>query len=242
MIVQYYADSLGLPRPGFVDLNQRYVYLFEKWLREKKNQEVFLVDRAKGAATISVLYDIFNQDEEYIKSKKDILIIHEGICDCAPRPVSPFARKIISSLPSFIRIRIVSLIHENRAFLLRNGFVYHHTKKDDYKKILEDWLLKAVDLFEVTYIFNIAPTNSSMEAHSPGFSAGINHYNEIIKNVVDGISNSKIQLIDINKIICESDHIFDDLIIKQDGHHLTHLAHTLYFEQLVKFESKRLGV
>src|SRR2546423_8344241 len=183
MIVAYYADSLGLPRPGTVKLEERYIYLFEKWLREYYGGDIFILNRARRAFTVDKLFEVYREDQEYITDMKDILIIHEGVCDCAPRPVPLYLRNFIASLPEFMKVKIIGFLHKNRAALLKKGFVHYLVDERKYENIFRQWLKNAVTQFERIYIFNIAPTNEGIELHSPGFQKSINAYNAIIEKV-----------------------------------------------------------
>ncbi len=238
MIVQYYADSLGQSRPGVVKLSERYIYLFFKWLEENYREEIFVVDRSHGGATLRELYDYYIKDVVYISEEKEILLIHAGICDCAPRPLPLYLRNFVSSLPSFLRDRIVFFLHKYRSTLLRNGFVFYRTTKIMFEKTLTEWIKHGIDHFKITYVINIAPTNQQTENQSPGLSKGINTYNQVIKNVIDEFPESKVKLIDINFLL-RNEPDLDQLILKDDGHHITSFAHRLYFQELKMHESKR---
>lgn len=242
MIIQYYADSLGLSRPGVVKLNERYIHLFECWLREKVTENIVVINRARRGLTIDQLYEIFEEDESYLLDEpvRDILIIHEGICDCAPRPISKKLRVVISKLPIFLRIRLVSYLHNNRAKLLKRGNVHYLVEKNKYEEYLQKWLSQAISNFKRIYIFTIAPTNAEIESHSPGFERSIVSYNSIIEKVVKSLNTQIIQLIDMYSIIKKQSNI-DDIIVKEDGHHITALGHKMYAEQLIALEAKRLG-
>lgn len=235
MIVQYYSDSLGLARPGHVELNNTYIYIFEKWLRDSIGEDVHLINRARRAFTIDKLYEVFKEDEEYIHGEKDVLIIHEGVCDCAPRPVSKGLRRIISMLPGFIKIRIISFLHKNRSTILRHGWRSYLVSKKEFERVLHQWLSEARMTFKRIYVLTIAPTNLEIETHSPGFSASINCYNNIIKQVVKDLNNDKIQIIDVYSFINSLKNI-DDYIIKEDGHHITAKTHQLIAESLIGLE------
>ena len=236
MIVQYYADSLGLPRPGIVELNQRYIYLYEAWLRENRAEELFIINRARTGYTIDKLFEVYKEDVSYIKEEKDVLIIHEGVCDCAPRPVSKKVKNIISRLPSFLKIRIISYLHKNRASLLKKGSVHYLVEKKEFKQTLEQWLADAVKKFKRIYLFNIAPTNNEIENHSPGFGKSIEDYNSIMKEVIEAIDDRRITLIDVYSMIIAKQNI-DGYITKEDGHHITVKAHQLYAAKLIELES-----
>ncbi|MGB8194445.1 MAG: hypothetical protein WCF67_21115, partial [Chitinophagaceae bacterium] len=209
MIVAYYADSLGLARPGHVSLNDRYIYLFEKWLRENANEEVFVINHARPAFTIDKLYQLYKEDQEYVTEKKDILILHEGVCDCAPRPVPLRLRNFISTLPGFLRKRIIAVLHAKRAWLLKNGFAHYLVNEKKYEQLLVEWMSSAVKEFNRIYILSIAPTNEQMDKHSPGFQKSISRYNDIIRRVIGKIGAPNIFLIDIHKILLDAQQSFD---------------------------------
>ena len=66
MLIGYYADSLGLSRPGHVALEERYIYLLEKWLRKNQDEEVFVINRARSAFTIDKLFQVYKEDREIL--------------------------------------------------------------------------------------------------------------------------------------------------------------------------------
>lgn len=231
MVILYYADSLGLSRDGVVTLGQRYIYLFEQWLRENHpGEDIFIINRARRGNTVDQLYAMYTEDEEYIEGTKDLLIIHEGICDCAPRPVSARMRRFISKLPAFIRIRVVSYLHKNRARILKKGKPHFQVEPEQYEKVLKEWLSAAVKTCKKIILFTIAPTNEAIENHSPGLSASIKNYNEIMKRVAATFPQQVI-VIDIYPLVSAQENI-DEYITKEDGHHLTAKAHALYAAQL----------
>ena len=238
MIIQYYADSLGLSRPDYVRLHERYIYLFEQWVRKNYDGQVFLINRARGAQTIDKLHQLYKEDLEYIIGRKDILIIHEGVCDCAPRPIPVWARKKISQLPSFLKSRIISFLHRNRSRLLKHGFVHYLVDKKKYEPILREWLTNALSEFDRIYIFNIAPTLPHIEAHSPGFTKSIQEYNAIIKRVISELNSSKIFLIDIHGILSNNSMPLESFITTDDGHHITAMAHEIYAAELITLEKQ----
>ena len=239
--IQYYSDSLGLSRPGVVDMHQRYIYLLEEWLRKKGEDRIFIINRARGGATIDKLFETFKEDEGYVTGEKDILIIHEGVCDCAPRPVSKPIRNFISCLPGFIKRRIIAWLHNNRARLLKNGSVNYLVEKKAYRQILNEWLSQALKSFKVIYVFTIADTNEATEIHSPGFRKSIGAYNEIIKQVAQELNDPRIRIIDIHAVLKDSGLPYDELIVAGDGHHITPAAHQLYFEEIAKLETHRIA-
>lgn len=236
MIVQYYADSLGLPRPGIAGINDRYIFLFGQWLREKyPDRAIHIVDRSRRGATSDVLFEIYAEDEEYFQEQKHILIIHEGICDCAPRPVPKRVRRIVSMMPGIIRKRIIHFLHQKRAWLLQHGSVHLLVEPEPFEQIWTKWLEDASKKFLRIYVLNIAPTNTETETRSPGLQASISKYNEILRRVTEKFDQKTVRLINVHRLVSSAAEI-DNLIVKEDGHHITAQMHALLAEALISFE------
>lgn len=236
MIIQFYSDSLGLPRPGYVNNVDRYVIKFVNYLKSNKHCDVYLLERAFGGATINKLYNEFAQDAGYFSEKPKRLILHVGVCDCAPRPVSKRLRYIISKLPDFLKIRIVSFLHNNRAKILKLGLGSVNVNATQFRFYLKKLLTEAIIDFDKIHVINICPTNSSTEIHSPGFSKNINTYNDIIKSVIIDLNSDKVKLIDVYKIVIESS-LIDNYIIESDGHHIKPLLHDKIAQLLIEDEN-----
>jgi preprotein translocase subunit SecA len=183
------------------------------------------------------LYSLFKHDEDYITGSKDILIIHDGVVDCAPRPIPQFFRKLIARLPRQVREKVIRYIHKNRAKILKAGFRYYFTSRKKFKKILTGWLSEASNKFSRIYVINIAPTIPAIEKHSPGFSASIKEYNDIIKEIIDQLKFENTFLVDVHSILLNSEFDMEELILKEDGHHITPLAHSLFANELIRLEA-----
>lgn len=225
--VRLYADSLGLPRKDYVSSNERYINLLSDWLAEKQNKKIRVLDNSKANSLITTLYTNFLLDNTYFE-EADILIINEGICDCAPRPIPIRVRNLISRFPAFFRKIVIQLIHDYRPFLQKKGFCYFLTKADLFYSTYKKWLTDLANTKCQVFVFGIAPTNDLTEVQSPGFTKSIEKYNEIIKTIVNEIRAKNIHFMDVNAIIKEQNNI-DEYVIKEDGHHITSLAHNLYF-------------
>jgi hypothetical protein len=237
MIIQYYADSLGMPRPNLVTMNQRYIHLLREALTKAfSDEEICILDRSRGGATLTDLYKMFCEDSAYIEENADVLIIHGGVVDCAPRPVPLFLRNMISRMPGFIKKKIISLIHKNRSRILKAGFTYYLTDKKKFRAVLENWLKQASEKFYRIYFISIAPTNEGIEKHSPGFSKSINEYNSIAKNTIVQFQNPKIVFVDVHDLFNNCGYELDQLVVKEDGHHLTPLGHRVCAAELIRRE------
>jgi lysophospholipase L1-like esterase len=243
MTVQLYSDSLALTRPGVVGFGERYIDIFEQWLGSASGQRVFLINRARRGNTIDKLYEVYLEDDEYLPEQRDILILHEGICDCAPRPVAPTVRRLVSKLPGSIRKKVISWIHHNRARLLNGGFRYHLTDEKEYRQILTQWLTHARDKYAGVYVLNIAPTNAGTESHSPGLGASIETYNRILASVIEEVAgkDGNIKLLDVHGAILSDPEGPDACIVKEDGHHITRRGHMVIGKLLIEAEKIRGG-
>ena len=107
---------------------------------------------------------------------------------------------------------------------------------------MKEWLDDATKSFSRVYIINIAPTNPDIEYHSPGFSSSIREYNEIMNDVINKSGFSNVFLIDIYHRILSSEYSFDELVSKEDGHHITILAHQLCNNELVRLDRQHVKI
>ncbi len=229
--VRLYGDSLALPRKGMVKSEERYIALLENSWREKKGQGcVDIVNRAWGGASVDMLHRAYVQDNSYFELPGDVLIIHSGVVDCAPRPVPVWLREIISGLNWRIQNPVVSFLHNNRSRILRSGFVYVRTEISVFEKHLREFLSHASRNFSRVYVINIAPTNEKIEKHSPGFTSNINKYNEKIRKVVDELRCPSVLLVNIHDYIKSRPEHIDNFVTTDDGHHLTARSHRFIFE------------
>lgn len=220
-----------MPRPGVVDKNDRYFTLLCDFFKEKDyDLEVF--EKARASIPINEVRQWVLNDSVYYDDKGDIIIIHLGIVDCAPRPVSLKTRNRISKLPEFMKKPIISYIHNNRAKLLIGGghrVTPLKTFKAVYNKIVEIGLKQYSKMFLV----NICPTLPETESHSPGLSGSIDLYNSAIYEIMDKYKGEEsLKLIDINSILLQQSDL--KKYILPDGHHIFPSTHQLIFEEIIK--------
>lgn len=240
--IALYADSLGLPRKNAVNYNERYIFLLEKFIREKLPVDYFEIkDRAKGAVTIKEIMDQYEHDAGYYDLPGDVVVFQTGIVDCAPRPVNQETRDRIGRLPVFVRKLVTGYIHKNRSKILQKGNAYVRTEKPIFSKLLRTLIDKAHNDYKRVYVITICPTNQKIENHSPGFTKHINEYNDVIKAVVKDAGYSNVFLIDINAFINDRYDQIDNYILKEDGHHINAKAHETIAEMIIKHETDFLA-
>ncbi len=235
--VRIYGDSLGLPRIGHVKNEERYITLLEKFIRQK-NQNIEYLDRTRINSTVTYLHRWYVEDNAYFGENNDILIIHCGICDCAPRPIPPKLRGFISTLKGKFREIAVKLVKKNRIRLQKNNFIWRTTEPSIFSETYTNWIIEALKSFKQIYIVNIAPTNESTEKRSPGLIASITQYNAMIAEIITTINKSNIHLIDIyrgiNDDIIDQNSDINQYILQEDGHHITPKTHQIIFNKIIE--------
>jgi len=235
--VRIYSDSLALPRQGSVAFSERYITILKQWwIRQKEYEDIELVDRSMGGQSIVTLYDMYRQDITYFGSEGDILIIHTGIVDCAPRPVPTRIRNIISGLPKFLKDPAIRFLHNHRSKIQKSGLMWKHVNPEEFSAYYSAFLKNAADNFSRIYCISIAPTNPATELHSPGYSASVAEYNTIIKNCILNADNKNVNYIDIHMVIVNEYLKIDSYILPEDGHHLTPLTHRLIADNIIQVE------
>ena len=145
------------------------------------------------------------EDRKYYGEKVDVCILHEGVVDCAPRPIPRKIRNLISALPEFLKNLIIKFIHNNRSKIQNLGVKYYLTKPDKFYESYKVMVSQMLNDSKKVYLINIAPTNEKTENHPPGFTKSIKKYNKIIKEIVNEINSPKLFLIDLYSIISTSD-------------------------------------
>ena len=235
--IRIYGDSLGLPRIGHVKNEERYITLLEQYVRQKHTNIEYL-DRTRINSTVPYLYRWYAEDNAYFGNIGDVLIIHCGICDCAPRPIPPKLRGFISTLKGKFKQLVVNLVKKNRARLQKNNFIWRITDPNIFLEIYTKWIAEASKLFKQIYIINIAPTNEATEKHSPGLMASIEQYNTMIAEILNITNNDNLYLIDIHQninkeIISQNNHI-NQYVLEEDGHHIAPKTHQIIFNKIIE--------
>jgi hypothetical protein len=238
-LVRVYGDSLSMPRQSEgVKYFQTYPeLLLAAWKHQVPESEIALYNRSYSDANAVRLLETYRSDAFYFgRPGGDIAILQCGIVDCAPRPIPPKVRSIVSRLPASIRDRFASFIHNNRAAMLRSGLIWRVTPPRLFLKTLTATLNLAAPDFSRVYVINIAPTTPATEARSPGLSESIRNYNSLIEEVVHAVAARNIHIIDVHKLISSEPSHIESLISPVDGHHISAIAHRLYADAILANE------
>ena len=129
----------------------------------------------------------------------DLVIVHVGIVDCAPRVFSQFERTVVNHIrPIFARDALVRFVGRHRRFLIshlpQKVYVPLSTFETKYQAIVRELRERGIRLLLV----NICPTDTATAFRSPGLSENICLYNQAIARCAqqDGCS-----LIDIYTVL-----------------------------------------
>jgi len=236
-LFRIYGDSLTMARSeaGIFYFDTYWNILAEKCSEIWKPVHISSYVRHNPGMTIIDLYNQYVTDSCYfLEVAGDILIIHCGICDCAPRPIPKSLRDSISRLPVVIRNPIVKFLHKFRSKLLRLGLSWRVVDPERFREIYQAFLQKAVKEVPYVCVINIAPTTPKNDEHSPGLSSSIELYNKIIKDIVDSISTNNLFLLDVHSEILSRENALEIFINKTDGHHLTKEGHLFYADLFLR--------
>ncbi len=239
-LIHVYGDSLSLPRNADgVPFNLTYPELLKDKCQEKyTNKKVYLYNWSRGDATIETVNKEFKRESFYFTRISNVLIIQVGVCDCAPRPIPERLKRYIGATAPFMKRRLISFIHNNRAKIQRVGIKWQYVRPEIFSPTYNEFITDALKEFERIYIINIAPTTPKIEKHSPGFQASINMYNQLIAAEIKKIDQPNVYLIDINKLISSQAEPIENFINEKDGHHITVASHKLYTEAIWEIEKK----
>lgn len=241
LVLRVYGDSLSMPRIGDgIPCNVTYPELAKLEL-EKVGHVVRLYNRSRGGVTIRELAEQSQSDSTYFgEADRTVFVIQCGVVDCAPRPVPPTVRDGISKLPGRVRRRVIEFLHSHRSQLVRLGPPWRETAPDAFRKTLSAWLASTASEGLRTYIFNVVPTTEEMDSHSPGFSASIRLYNDMLRTAVSG--SERARLLDVHTAISTDPGGMARYVNPSDGHHISAEGHLLYSRMLLDgMASDRLG-
>jgi len=202
MRILFLTDSLSLPR-----VNEEEIVLYENTYLYKLREEFknhLIVDSAIGGATIK---DLYAQVFYYKSFKPDMVILHSGIVDCAPRAYKNVERKILRKL------KLINKVKSLTRFLRKHrGYTLTKPNKFNYYLSLIGESFKSAPL----YSLGILNASDDYEIKVPGIKENIKKYNSILEKHTKYINNTDIS----------SDEIMGDF------HHLNKNGHDLIYLKL----------
>lgn len=174
MRVLFLTDSLSLPREAdgeVVKYDETYISLLRK-----EFPKLVIVDCAIGGATI---WDLFKQSFYYKFFEPDLVVLHCGIVDCAPRAFKAVEQKVLNKL---------GLKPKGLTRFLRQHRGLRLTPQSKFEKLA----LRLKNQFKEVpmYSIGILPASPEYEKKVPGIEQSIVRYNQILKKQFHFIDNS----------------------------------------------------
>lgn len=229
-LILVYGDSLALPRcDDKVALADTYSELLADRLASSA-RKVRVGHRAEGGKTINDHWQRYLNDRNFFEiGENDILILHAGMVDCAPRPLPLKWRRRLERQPGFIRKPIVSFIKNNRPWLLKKGFVFYKTDPAVFKQRIEEWLDHATTRFSRVVVIPMPPIGQAAEDLSPGWRENIVLYNRIM---AEASARHRALYVPLYEKLAQDEKLFAECVSPLDGYHLLKPGHRLIFEHI----------
>ena len=229
MKISILADSLALPREdvGGDDLLEvTYPFLLDQSLRARFNGTAPLIfERGMRRRTIEYVVDEWY--EQVVLKKPEIVIVHVGVVDCAPRVFLRREGAFVANIRfAWLRDRILKFTHDHRRRIVEfRRKVYVPLPR--FERLVQTVVEKARETGVQSLVFiNIIRPPDSVEERSPGFQNNVIAYNRVLQ---EQTKHSFVTLIDLNRIV-EDGGGSEKLTV--DGIHLSERGHVLLAEKL----------
>lgn len=229
MKVVILADSLALPRQegeGNIPYEATYPYLLDEGLRRRLGQHApWIIERGMRSRTIEkVLEEWF----ELVQLREaEVVVIHVGIVDCAPRVFMPRERAVVERLrPARLRVRFLDFVHRHRrGIITKRRRVYVPLER--FKALVEEAVRRGREGRLRALIFvNIIEPPQSMEERSPGFQRNVAEYNRVLAAQA---AEPFVRLVDLDALI-KAHGGAERLTV--DGIHVNEAGHRMLADEL----------
>jgi len=211
------GDSLNMPRPDEgIEYENLYSFLLIK-------EGYHVINKSKRANDTNLQTKSQNLLDDIVFLRPNVLIVHLGIVDCAPRIFRRYEQKIINYLPLLLKKNIIKLCSKYRYFITKYRKITYVNEKE-FEENLIKIIETAKDFVEKIIIIKILNTSEENNKRSYGFYNNILNYNKIIEK----ISNKYdcIKIIDPN--------LFEKKGLLSDGIHINKDLHQFLFEEILK--------
>lgn len=239
MKVVILADSLALPRQkeeGDIPYEATYPHLLDQALRERLGSGApWIIERGMRSRTVErVLEEWF----EMVQLRAaDVVVVHIGIVDCAPRVFLPRERAVVERLrPARLRVRFLDFVHRHRRRIVEmRACVYVPLEK--FKATVEEIVRRAREGGVRSLVFiNIIEPPAAMEERSPGFRRNVAEYNRVLQAQADA-EEALVHLIDLDALI-KAGGGAEELTV--DGIHINPTGHKILAQELERHLLKLL--
>ena len=223
------ADSLALPREDVGDeelLELTYPFLLDQSLRRKFGAAAPIIfERGMRRRTIEYVLDEWNELVEL--RKPQIVIVHVGIVDCAPRVFLRREASLVANIRlAALRDRIFKFTHDHRRRIVefrRKVYVPLPRFEQLVQQVVEK--ARAANVKSLVFINIIRPPDS-VEERSPGFQSNVIAYNQVLQ---EQTRHNFVSLIDLNRMVHDGG---GPEALMVDGIHLNERGHMLLAQEL----------
>jgi len=218
------ADSLAMARPS-ISYDATYPVLLQRSLYSRYGLRApLVVEKAQRSRTIETV--LRDWREEVVVRKADIVVVHVGVVDCAPRVFSRREQIIINILGARLRQRILRFVHDHRSTIIRIRPSQVYASPERFRKAMQKIVRLANQEGTCLILVNIVSPSDDLEQRSPGFQRNVAEYNTILESQADGRS---VHVLDLNGIIWTQG---GGKLLCEDGHHINAGGHRLLARKL----------
>lgn len=222
-----YSDSLAFRRKQqSQDLQFLYPFVLKGLIESRLGIRTNLVMRGNGGALVRTVHATLLRDTGFFGFSAEtinIAVLQCGVVDCAPQPFTYALAPMIRSVP-IVGEKILAFLGEHRR-TLQSFWSYRAVSKRRFVRHYANLLRTCrVAALEPIAVGMPLPT-LGIEQRSPGFRQSVAAYNPLIQQSLPD------RFCDIEAEISEADR---DLLLLDDGHHLTEAGHQLYAESIYR--------
>ena len=229
MKIVIFGDSLALPREdvgGDEMLEVTYPFLLDRSLRRQFGAAAPIIfERGMRRRTIEYVLDEWNEMVEL--RKPQMVIVHVGIVDCAPRVFLRREAALVANIRfGWLRDRIFKFTHDHRRRIVgfrRKVYVPLARFEPLVRQVVEK--SRENDVQSLVFINIIRPPDS-VEERSPGFQSNVIAYNQVLQ---EQTKHEFVSLIDLNRVVHDAG---GSEALTVDGIHLNERGHMLLAEKL----------
>lgn len=223
------GDSLGLATgiksvqtPDAVEYEETYPYLLKKSLPEWE-----IISTCKRSNRIDKQASLQWLSDDIILYKPSVVVIHLGICDCAPRIFNRYESFILSNLPLYIREPITAFFSKHRYFFTKH-FKKVYVKKMPFKSNMKKLINTICEINAFPILVSIADTNKRNKEKSYNYDKNIQEYNQILLELSKEYNLPYINMFEEG-----------DRILLPDGIHLSTEGSKLLANKIFQIATKR---
>lgn len=222
------ADSLAMAREGETNVayEATYPYLLDQSLRRRfQGDAPTVIERGMRRRTIEYVLDEWYELVDL--RRPEVVVVHVGIVDCAPRVFLRRERQFVENLrPVFLREAILNNVHRHRSAIV-NMRKKVYVDANRFNSLVGQVIERAkVSKLRSLVIVNIITPPAEMEARSPGFIKNVGIYNQILKAHAD---MNGVHLIDLDRMIKEAGGV-ESLTV--DGIHINDAGHAMLAREI----------